>query len=146
MGVVFDMSIKEKAGRSEKTDKRIKGGTGAAILALSGLAAGILNGLLGAGGGIVMTFALDAVLSRAGATKRDVFANVIAAMLPISFVSTLIYASHGNIDAGKFEMFLIPAILGGAIGAFLLSRISTTGLGRIFSLLVIWSGIYMIIG
>ena len=113
------------------------------LLALGGLAGGLANGLLGAGGGIIMTFVLEKAMEDE-IERRDIFANVIAATLPISLLSTAIYAGKGNISTERFSVFVIPAIVGGLVGAFLLSRISTVWLKRIFALLVIWSGIYMV--
>ncbi|MBE6538888.1 MAG: sulfite exporter TauE/SafE family protein [Ruminococcaceae bacterium] len=113
------------------------------LLALGGLAGGLANGLLGAGGGIIMTFVLEKAMEDE-IERRDIFANVIAATLPISLLSTAIYAGKGNISTERFSSFVIPAIAGGLVGAFLLSRISTVWLKRIFALLVIWSGIYMV--
>ena len=115
------------------------------ILALGGFFGGLANGLLGAGGGIIMTFVLEAVMDEAKMAKRDIFANVIAATLPISLFSTIIYGFRGDLRLDKFGNFVIPAIAGGFFGAYLLSKISPLWLKRIFALLVIWSGIYMVI-
>ena len=115
------------------------------LLAAAGLSAGLANGLLGAGGGIIMTFALEAVMSEEEMPRRDIFANVIAATLPISVFSTVLYGIRGNLETENFGVFVIPAVIGGIIGAYLLSRISTLHLKRIFSILVIWSGIYMVL-
>ena len=115
------------------------------ILGLGGFFGGLANGLLGAGGGIIMTFVLEAVMSESEMARRDIFANVIAATLPISLFSTIIYALRGNIKIEKFSIFVIPAVAGGLAGAYLLSKISPVWLKRIFALLVIWSGIYMVI-
>ncbi len=127
--------IKERIGTAEKT----------LILALGGFFGGLANGLLGAGGGIIMTFVLEAVMSENEMARRDIFANVIAAALPISLFSTIIYGVRGDLSLHKFENFVIPAICGGLVGAYLLSKISPIWLKRIFALLVIWSGIYMVI-
>ena len=127
--------IKERIGASEKMF----------FLGLGGLLGGLANGLLGAGGGIIMTFALEAVMTEGEIARRDIFANVIAATLPISLFSTIIYGVRGDIRLEKFGIFVIPAVAGGLVGAYLLSKISPVWLKRIFALLVIWSGIYMVI-
>ncbi len=113
------------------------------VLAVGGLAGGFVNGLLGAGGGIIFTFLLQSVMS--ASEKRDTFANVIAATLPISALSAVLYGIKGNINTEKFSIFLIPAIAGGFAGALLLNRINTDLLKKLFAVLVIWSGIYMLI-
>ncbi len=124
--------------------EKIKARTKAIILGLGGLFGGLANGLLGAGGGIIMTFVLEMVMTEEEMPRRDIFANVIAATLPISMLSTVIYGVRGNIAIERFGVFVIPAVIGGLAGAYLLSRISTAWLKRIFAILVIWSGIYMI--
>lgn len=115
------------------------------LLLAGGFFGGIANGLLGAGGGIIMTFVLEKILPHDEYSRRDIFANVIAATLPISVLSTIIYGVRGHIKAEKFSVFLLPAVVGGLVGAYFLSRINVVWLKRIFAILVIWSGIYMVI-
>lgn len=115
------------------------------ILSLGGLIGGIANGLLGAGGGIVLTLALESAFDENELPRRDLFANVIAAVIPITTLSAIIYGVRGDIKIEKFGSFIIPAVLGGLIGAVLLSRIKTSVVKRIFALIVIWSGIYMVL-
>lgn len=124
--------------------EKIKAKTKLTMLALGGLFGGLANGLLGAGGGIIMTLVLERIMSEEEMPRRDIFANVIAATLPISVFSTVVYAFRGELDTDRFGVFVVPAIVGGLVGAFLLSKISARWLKRIFGILVIWSGIYMI--
>ncbi len=114
------------------------------FLALSGLLAGFANGLLGAGGGIIVTFALTRAYTHRDADTRDIFANVVAAMLPMTAVSAVIYALRGRLDMDAASPYLLPAILGGIIGALLLGRINTEWLKKIFALLVVVSGVRML--
>ena len=115
------------------------------VLALAGLAAGLANGLLGAGGGIIVTYALVRVLGDKGNATKDVFANVVAAMLPMTAVSAVIYALRGNLDLKQSAPFLLPAVIGGVIGALLLGRVNTVGLKKIFAALVVFSGLRLIL-
>lgn len=115
-------------------------------LLLGGLAAGFLNGLLGAGGGIVIVWILEKAIGDVARNSRDVFANALAVMLPISAVSTVTYAISGGLPTADIARFLIPAILGGLVGAFLLDKISTAAVKTLFCFLVILSGIMMVIG
>ncbi len=115
-----------------------------ALLAFSGLFAGFANGLLGAGGGIIVTFALAKLLSGGEGAQRDIFANVVAAMLPMTAVSALIYALQGKLEISSSGPFLLPGIIGGIIGALLLGRINTLWLKKLFAALVIFSGIRML--
>lgn len=115
------------------------------LLALSGIAAGIANGLLGAGGGIIITYTLARLLREQNADTRDVFANVVAAMLPMTAVSAIIYALRGNLKLNDASPFLLPAVIGGIAGAIVLGRINTNLLKKIFAALVIFSGVRMIL-
>ena len=108
-------------------------------LTLGGLFAGFTNGLLGAGGGIIIVYLLSALL-KDKASSRDIFANSLCVMFPVSLVSCTMYFLRGGIELSSMGLFLLPAILGGVIGGFALSRINTKFLKKIFSLLVIVSG------
>ena len=116
------------------------------LLLLGGLAAGFLNGLLGAGGGIVIVWILEKALRDEVESPRDIFANALAVMLPISAVSAVSYALSGGLPKGNITRFLIPAVLGGLLGAFLLDKLKTATVKTLFCFLVILSGILMVIG
>ncbi|MBE6531794.1 MAG: hypothetical protein E7679_06910 [Ruminococcaceae bacterium] len=115
------------------------------FLPLMGFAAGIANGLLGAGGGIIIVYALDHALSDRLSDRRDVFANALCVMLPVSAVSCISYAVSGNLSAGGVGVYAIPAILGGAVGGFILGKINLGFLKKLFAALVIYSGVMLII-
>ena len=114
-------------------------------LALMGVLAGIVNGLLGAGGGIIVVCAISVALSDELCDVRDVFSNALCVMLPISAVSCVGYALMGELSADGIGVFIIPAILGGVAGGLLLGRINTTLLKKLFAAIVIYSGIMLIV-
>jgi len=111
------------------------------ITAVSGIAAGVVNGLIGTGGGIILVL----TLSKSMKNTKDVFATVIAAILPMSAVSAVSYAVGGNVSIGETAVYIIPAIIGGVIGAVLLDKIGVKWLKILFSGLVIYSGIRMLV-
>ena len=113
-------------------------------LPLMGALAGVANGLLGAGGGIIVVYALSLTLGEALGDTREVFANALCVMLPISAVSCIGYAFMGELSAEGVGVFIIPAILGGLCGGLLLGRIKTILLKRLFAVIVIYSGIMLI--
>ena len=116
------------------------------LLAATGAAAGFLNGLLGAGGGIVLIYALTVLNpDKSEDGVRDNFATTIACVLPITLLSAFLYASDGRMDFGAVTPLVLPALIGGYVGACLLGKINTVLLKRIFALLVIYSGINMIL-
>lgn len=113
-------------------------------LSLIGFAAGFVNGLLGAGGGIIIVFAMMPILSESGSSARDVFANALAVMLPVSFVSLISYFLSGRLVGERFGIYVLPAAIGGLVGAYILDKMNVSLLKKIFAAIVIWSGIYMI--
>ena len=115
------------------------------LLIAAGVAAGFLNGLLGAGGGILVVFFLSWLLSDILTDRRDLYANALCVMLPISAISCFRYARAGNMPLDGFGVYALPAILGGFLGGILLGRLRATILKKIFGALVIWSGILLII-
>ncbi|MBQ4140580.1 MAG: TSUP family transporter [Clostridia bacterium] len=117
---------------------------GAASL-VTGFFAGLINGLLGAGGGILLVRGADKVLPNEYRDGRDVFANALCVMLPLSAVSAIAYVLRGSVHGLEFAPFILPALLGGIGGGLLLAVIDTRLLRLIFSALVVWSGISMLI-
>lgn len=114
------------------------------LIAVGGIA-GLINGLLGAGGGILVVFFLSWLLGDTLTDRRDLYANALCVMLPISAVSCLRYAQAGHLPLSGFGAYAIPAIVGGLVGGILLGRLRVTLLKKLFGALVIYSGILLII-
>lgn len=115
------------------------------FLPLMGFISGLVNGLFGAGGGIVAVYSLEYILGDKLEDRRDLFANALCVMLPLSAVSCISYAVSGNLRFDGMGVYALPAIIGGIVGAFILGRIKTDSLKKLFAGLVIYSGIIMII-
>lgn len=110
------------------------------IFALAGLCAvfaGVLNGFLGTGGGIVMYFILKKLYKD---DAKKAFASVMAAVLPMAALSAFSYwrASPGLFI--KAAPYLLPAAAGGICGAALFGRLKTRFLKILFSVMLIISG------
>ena len=105
---------------------------------LSGGLAGILNGLFGAGGGILL---VPLLLRVHKLPARQAFATSLAIILPLSAV-TLAFALYRGQVAWQEAC---PYLAGGAAGGFLagkyLKRMPVTWLRRLFGALLILSGI-----
>ena len=121
-----------------------KSKTAAVVLPLIGLASGFINGLFGAGGGILVVLGLRYLLD-GQSDGRDVYANALCAMLPTSAVACIRYAANGNLSAKGFGVYAVAAIAGGIVGGFLLGKLKTGFLKKLFAALVIYSGILMVI-
>ncbi len=115
-----------------------------AVLGIFGVLAGLCNGLLGAGGGILAVFGILRV-HKGELLPRDVYAGALCVMLPLSVVSCLRYGAAGHLSLAAFKPYLVPSIIGGIVGAILLGRIKNATLGKLFGALVVWSGLMLIL-
>ena len=113
------------------------------FLIAGGVVSGFINGLLGAGGGIIIVFLLSRLLKE-HSDHRDVFANALCVMLPVSVVSCVVYVTRGTVSFDAFPPLVIPAISGGIIGGILLCKINTGALKKLFAVLVVISGMILI--
>jgi uncharacterized membrane protein YfcA len=103
---------------------------------ISGFIAGVLNGLLGAGGGMVIV----PILEKNGLKPANAHATSIAVILPLCIVSVLIYIQKNSFNVNEALPF-IPAGLAGALaGSFLLPHIPEKLLRRIFGLFMLYAG------
>ncbi len=106
--------------------------------ALSGAAAGALNGLFGAGGGMVLV----PLLTRwCHVPDRKAFATAISIILPLCLVSLAVYALHGSLDLRAALPYLAGGLLGGLAGGKLFQRIPVLWLHRALGLLILYGGL-----
>lgn len=110
-----------------------------------GTGAGLLNGLLGAGGGILIVAGLRRLFRGRNIDPRSVFASAIAVMLPLSALSAIQYFMHGRLPEADVGLLILPAIAGGAAGALLLRKLTPGALSRIFAGVVLLSGMLLVI-
>lgn len=108
------------------------------------IAAGFMNGLLGAGGGIILTFVLSYIFGGTGISRNGLI-SAMAAILPISLFSLMTYGFGEYFEPGFLLSVAVPSALGGISGAFVGARIKSVWLVRIFAVLVIYSGVRMLI-
>lgn len=118
----------------------------AGLIAAVAAASGFCNALLGAGGGILLSLTLGKLYSDTLNDKRDLLVNAQASMILGCAISCMVYASNGKLDTTSFSIFAFPSAIGGTIGSLLLPKIDSKWISMIFSVLIIWSGIRMIIG
>lgn len=126
------------------------------LCALVGLGAGLLNGLLGAAGGILLVAALPRITPPSVLyapvlplgtyhERRDILAAALAVMLPISAVSGMVYWIGGIRPSPTLLLsLLLPAAAGGLLGAKLLGRIPNHLLQRLFAAVVVVAGVRML--
>lgn len=106
-------------------------------LTLAGSAAGAVNGLLGAGGGMVLV----PMLTRSQRLQdREVFPASVAIILPICIV-TLLFTADWTLTFRDVLPYLAGSIAGGIGAGILGKRIPTVWLHRILGVIILWGGI-----
>lgn len=110
-----------------------------------GFLAGAVNGLLGAGGGILVVWAIGYALRGEEYDERDFFANALCVMLPISVLSCVRYVMRGHLSLDAISGYALPALAGGLLGGLLLGKIKVGVLKKLFAALVIYSGLVLIL-
>ena len=125
--------------------KRMLSAQTVARLSAGGLAAGVVNGIFGNGGGVVVVFLFSSMASLLFSDRREIFSNVTAAVLPIALTSALIYSSVSPPKASDAVAVGAASLAGGIAGAMLLGRIDPRALKIIFAVLMVISGILMIV-
>ena len=112
-------------------------------LLLAGAGAGLLNGLFGAGGGMVL---VPLLIGWCKMDEKKAFATSVAIMLPLSVVSYITFCLRG----GNVWMDALPYLIGGIIGGFLsvklFRNIPTVWLHRLFGGLLLYGGIKAVLG
>lgn len=106
-----------------------------------GFLAGIMNGLLGAGGGLIVV----PLLKHYGLEQQKAQATAISIILPLTAISSFIYYLNGNIPLNSNLWFIPFGAIGAVIGAFLLPKISNKVLKNIFAGFIIWAGIRLLL-
>ncbi len=108
--------------------------------AFAGSAAGLANGLFGAGGGMLLVPLLQ---KNCALDERKCFATALFTMLPLCLVSLLIYLRSGSVDIRSAAPLLAGGFLGGCVGGMLLHRVPVRVLHGIFGGILLWGGIRM---
>lgn len=108
----------------------------------AGVLAGFINGLLGSGGGVLIVLYLT-ILEKTDQKKSQ--ATAIAVILPLTVLSSIIYAKDGFVNWQVLWKVSLGGIAGAIIGAVLLNRIKGKLLKRIFGVFLVIAGLRMIL-
>lgn len=105
--------------------------------ALAGFAAGAINGLLGAGGGMVLVPILS---HHSDLEENEIFTSSIVIILPICLIS-LLAGSNGTLPWAKAFPYMLGAIPGGILAGIWGKRIPVHWLHRVLGALILYGGI-----
>ena len=75
----------------------------------------------------------------------DAFASVVMTVALMSIVSAWRYFAMGSVDIEMLEGLVVPAVVGGYLGAWLSGRMNGSILRIIFAIMLVISGINMAI-
>ena len=105
---------------------------------LSGAAAGVLNGLFGAGGCILL---VPLLLRIHKLPAQKAFATSLAVTAALSAVSATVYGMRGQLDFLEALPYLLGGLMGGLIGGRVFKKLSVKWLRRVFALLILYGGL-----
>ena len=114
-----------------------------AVAIIFGVLAGVLNGFLGSGGGIIVIFALTAMFPEQD--ERDRFVTAVLSVIPMTVVSAFLYVFRDGVESSGNSHYFAAALFGGVIGAWIMTKISPTLLRLIFAALMIFAGVRALI-
>lgn len=106
---------------------------------LPGAAAGLINGLLGSGGGMVLIPLLRHSIQP---REDEVFPMSVSIMLPICAISLSMTAlQSGELPLSAAWPYLLGGAVGGIFAGFIGNKIPVIWLHRGLGMMIIWGGI-----
>lgn len=118
------------------------------VLSAFGLLCGLINGMLGTGGGLAAYLALY-LLYRGRDDEKKIFASTNAVILLLSPVSAWVYYRKGALTPEvltEYAPMIVPALAGGLFGAYLLRRFDVRLVKKLFCAMIAFAGLRMVLG
>lgn len=109
-------------------------------IGILGVPVGVINILLGAGGGILAV----PILKKCGLDQKEAQANAVAVILPLTFVSFLLYARGQYVHFAENAWILPLSAFGAILGATIFKKLSPRFLKKLFAGFMIWAGVRML--
>lgn len=100
-----------------------------------GAAVGLLNGFFGSGGGMVGVPMLRAM----GLSAQESHATCIAVIAPLAVVSAWLYLRQGAFALSDAWIYLPGGLAGAAVGGWLLPKLKSVWLHRVFGCLILFA-------
>ncbi len=123
------------AGHTTEEVRRVKKPTKYII---TGLLAGVTNGLFGAGGGL---FLVPLFVGWVGLEQRKAFATSVAVVLPLCVAALVSYAQKGGVDLALALPYLAGGLVGGVLAGRVFDKIPVLWLRRGFGALLVYGGV-----
>ena len=114
------------------------------LFVVIGVAAGILSGVFGIGGGVVI---VPALIYLAGFNQHRATGTSLAVLLPpIGFAAMWEYYRHQNVDISAAMIMAGAVFVGGWFGAVIANRVSGPYLRLAFGVFVVALGVSLMVG
>lgn len=107
-------------------------------LIAAGLCAGAVNGLFGAGGGMILVPLLTALTDL---DEEEIFPASISIILPLCIVSLAFTFFHSGIPWADTGPYLVGSVAGGILSGLLGKKIPTLWLHRVLGVLILIGGV-----
>ena len=111
------------------------------LLVLIGLAAGILSGLVGVGGGIIIVPALVFFLNFSQQQAQGTSLGLL--LLPVGILAVLNYYNQGHIDIRVVAIMALAFVIGGWLGSKWALSLPEATVKRIFAVILFYTAIKM---
>ena len=108
--------------------------------AVYGISIGLVNGLLGAGGGMLAV----PLLKNTGFEQKEAQENAIAVILPISVLSASLYLLRDYVNIADALPYIPTGLIGAVIGTVIIKKISPNLLKKLFGGFMIYAGIRLL--
>lgn len=112
------------------------------LLVIVGLAAGVLSGLVGVGGGIIIVPALVYFLGYSQHQAQGTSLGLL--LLPIGILAVINYYNRGFIDVKAVAVMTLAFVAGGWLGSKLAISISQDTLRKIFAIVLFYTALRML--
>ncbi len=115
----------------------------------TGIASGVISGLLGVGGGIIIVPALDLVLGLLGvdpAIRMHVAVGTsLATIVPTSIASARAHGRRGSVDFDLVKRWSAPALIGSVCGVLIASHVHSRVLSGVFAIVAALVAVKMVL-
>jgi uncharacterized membrane protein YfcA len=108
------------------------------MMGLCGAIAGAVNGLLGAGGGMLLVPLLE---KYGDLEEKQIFPSSVAIILPICVVSLSVSAMQGPLPWSEALPYLFGCIPGGILAGIIGKKLRIKWLHRFLGVILLWGGI-----
>lgn len=102
---------------------------------------GFVNGLFGAGGGMILVPLLTRFCKQ---NDKEAFSTSVCIILPICIVSLTVYALQGDLMLQGVLPYLLGGAAGGVIGGITFKKVSASILHKILGAFILWGGLRLV--